>query len=336
MVPRLRVVLLASFISLVALSQSLVAQTSSPVAYVYVSRPTHLDGFAASSSGRLTPVPGSPFSGIAASHLSVTNKFLFGASDDNQTIYTYSIAGNGSVKKVAAINTHNYDPDGNVCFSVGPTQIDYTRTTLYNDDWNCYGASQYVQSYKIETNGQLTFLGNSGGESEDWDMGPPVVLGTNKYLYAAGTFNEGQPGGVIQEYQRQTNGAMDLVNSSLPCRHRRPAPQENTDNWPITEATTQSVNKVIGSGRGSYPFDVGDFSYVVNDEYYSGRATISRSFSTGDSQPRDLVDKKFQVRYNPRKPDKYDLSQSDAGGFLLDPYDDFLMHDIGPTDIVDN
>lgn len=111
-------------------------------------------------------------------------------------------------------------------------------------------------------------------------------------------------------------------------RVRRSSPAENRANWPVTEATIQSVGKVIGSGRGSYPLDVGDFSYVVNDEYYSGRAMISRSFSTGDSQPRDLVNKKFKVRYNPRKPDKYDVSQADVGGFLLDPYDDFLMQDI--------
>jgi hypothetical protein len=108
----------------------------------------------------------------------------------------------------------------------------------------------------------------------------------------------------------------------------RRAPKENTDNWPETEATIQSVGKVRGSGRGSDPLDVGDFSYVVNDEYYSGRAMISRSFSTGEGQTSDLVDKKFQVRYDPRKPGKYDVSQSEVGGFLLDPYDDFLMHDI--------
>lgn len=118
--------------------------------------------------------------------------------------------------------------------------------------------------------------------------------------------------------------------------YRRAVPEENTDNWPVTEATIQSVGRVIGSGRGSYPFDVGDFSYIVNGEYHSGRATISRSFSTGDDQPKDLVNKKFQVRYNPRKPDKYDLSQADVAGFLLDPYDDFLMHDLDPTDIVEN
>ena len=66
--------------------ETLTAQTTSPVAYVYVARPTHLDGFAASSTGRLHPVPGSPFSGIAVSHLSVTDKFLFGAGGDNQSL----------------------------------------------------------------------------------------------------------------------------------------------------------------------------------------------------------------------------------------------------------
>lgn len=109
---------------------------------------------------------------------------------------------------------------------------------------------------------------------------------------------------------------------------RRNAHSIEPQTWSFTEATIQSLSKVIGSGRGSEPLDVGDFSYVVNEEYYSGRAMISSSFSTGDSQPRDLVGKKFQVRYDPRNPDKYDVSQSDVEGFLLDPYDDFLMHDI--------
>lgn len=115
--------------------------------------------------------------------------------------------------------------------------------------------------------------------------------------------------------------------------YRRVPPKEDTDTWPMTEGTIQSVSKVIGTGRGSYPLDVGDFTYVVNDEYYSGRARISRSFSTGDSQPKDLINQRFQVRYNPRKPDEYDVAQADAGGFLLDPYDDFLMQDIDDTGV---
>lgn len=206
-----------------ALAQPSTAQTSeaatnsssSPVAYVYVTRPTHLDGFAASSSGKLTAISGSPWSNIALSHLSVTKKNLFGASDDNQTIYSYKIASNGSVSEVASINTHNYNPDGNDCYAVGPTQLDFTGTILYNDDWNCDGDSQYIQSYKIEPQGDLTFLGNSGGEGEDYVMSAPVVLGTNKYLFTVAEYGNGYPGGEIMEYQRQSNGAMDLVNPNI-------------------------------------------------------------------------------------------------------------------------
>lgn len=114
---------------------------------------------------------------------------------------------------------------------------------------------------------------------------------------------------------------------------RRPTPADSPVNWTETEATIQSVGKVAeGSGRYSYQVDVCDFTYIVNDEYYSGRATVSSSFSTGDRQLRDLVDKKFKMCYDPRKPDNYDVSKADVGGFLLDQYDD-AGTDIGPMDL---
>ena len=99
---------LALLIAAGAYPQVVSAQANSPVAYVYVSRPTHVDGFAASASGKLTPVPGSSFSNISVSHMSVTSKFLFGAGDDNQSIYSFSIAKNGALKQVGQINAHTY------------------------------------------------------------------------------------------------------------------------------------------------------------------------------------------------------------------------------------
>ena len=206
---------LGTLITAAQTAETKTAAGSTPVAYVYVSRPTHLDGFAASAGGKLTPVPGSPFSNIALSHMSVTRQFLFGSSDDNQSIVSYAIASNGSVKKVSEINTHNYDPPDNDCFDVGPTQIDFARATLYNDDWNCDGDSQYIQSYKIETNGSLTFLANSGGESEDYTMSAPVVLGTDQYLYVDGYFGEGQAGGLLQGYKRESNGSVELTQPNI-------------------------------------------------------------------------------------------------------------------------
>ncbi len=106
-------VCLAPLCTVVALAQTKNAKTEStaaPSAYVYVARPTHIDGFAVSSSGKLTPVPGSPFANIAVSHLSATSKFLFGSGDNGQDIYTFAIASNGSIKQVAVTNPHKYDP----------------------------------------------------------------------------------------------------------------------------------------------------------------------------------------------------------------------------------
>ena len=197
--------------------ETLTAQTTSPVAYVYVARPTHLDGFAASSTGRLHPVPGSPFSGIAVSHLSVTNKFLFGAGDDNQSLFSYALASNGSVRKVGQINAHAYPPDGNDCYSVGPTQVDFARKTLYNNDWNCDGDSQYIQSYRIESSGQLTFLKNTETVSNQFTMSNPVVLGNDQYLYVTANYSlVGNPGGQIEALKRNSDGTLDVANGYIP------------------------------------------------------------------------------------------------------------------------
>jgi hypothetical protein len=101
---------------------------------------------------------------------------------------------------------------------------------------------------------------------------------------------------------------------------RRPSRAEKAAVWPVTEATIQSLATVSG-GRGNQPVDVGNFSYVVNDDYYAGIVRISRSFSTHGASPKDLIDKKIQVRYNPRKPEKYSVVEDVVGDFLIDQYD---------------
>jgi hypothetical protein len=100
---------------------------------------------------------------------------------------------------------------------------------------------------------------------------------------------------------------------------RRPVSPKKAANWPVAEATIQSVDRV-GVHTGQRYIDVGEFSYTVNDEYYSGKLRISRSFSTHDGSPGDLVNQKIQVRYDPAKPEQFSVPQAEIGGFLLDPY----------------
>jgi hypothetical protein len=132
-------------------SDATAASAGSAAAFVYVTRPTHIDGFAVSSSGKLTPVPGSPFANIAASSLSVNKKFLFAAGDNNRDIYTFSIASNGAIKQISEIDVQKYSDS---CVSIGPLQIDNTGSSLYiqvNDSCQDNGFIQHSRSNPTET-----------------------------------------------------------------------------------------------------------------------------------------------------------------------------------------
>ena len=192
------------------LSGSALAQTtdepeantsSSPVAFVYVARTLHIDGFSAASDGKLTKVPGSPFLnpdeyGYVTS-MAVNGKYLFGGG-----IYTYSIASDGALKPIHAINAAKYSDN---CGAGGlqSLQIDQTGTTLYN---------QACQSFKIEANGELAFLGAADGEvpGAPDDLSQLVVLGTNKYAYQTGCV-DATSDPITLNYQRESNGLLTLI-----------------------------------------------------------------------------------------------------------------------------
>ena len=100
----------------------------------------------------------------------------------------------------------------------------------------------------------------------------------------------------------------------------------------MTEGTIQSVGTVVvHAGRDTYSVDVGDFSYYVNGEYYSGRLAIASS--TGNRSPRGLVHQKIQVLYNPQNPEKFSVTHTEVEGFLLGPYNAGLGEDIDPIDL---
>jgi hypothetical protein len=164
------------------------AASTSPVAYVYVSESTGIEAFAAASDGKLTPVPGSPFGGVAIGHISENSKYLFGLGADG--IYSYAIAADGTLTQVAVTSPPANDP-GECPFMGYTLQIDHTGKSLYSFDPDCDnlpGNDQYIRSFKIEDNGALQFLANtdSGSANEEGNLSPAVFLGTDKYAYQTG------------------------------------------------------------------------------------------------------------------------------------------------------
>jgi hypothetical protein len=160
------------------------ATSSAPVAYVYVSSylsksATHIHGFAAALSGRLTPLPGSPFAAKVIS-MAVNGKYLFGSDVNGLDVDTYSIASNGTLKEVASLNAQRYNRNG--CDGPGPLFLDHTGATLYNLlNVNCFDNT--YESLRIEkSSGDLQYLGSSG---DDLGFGAPLsFIGDNVYAYA--------------------------------------------------------------------------------------------------------------------------------------------------------
>ena len=147
------------------------------------------------------------------SHMSVNKTYLFGAGDNGKDIYTFAIASDGALKQVSETNAQKYNPYG--CGSIGPTQIDYSGTTLYNqvNAGDCQNV-QFIQAFKIENNGELQFIGNS-------ISGIPTIsllslrfvsLVPIEFAYQTGCADdEGLAGPVNEVYKRESNGMLTTI-----------------------------------------------------------------------------------------------------------------------------
>jgi hypothetical protein len=250
--------------------------TSSPIAYVYVSRPTHIDAFAASSSGKLTAVPGSPFSNIAVSHMSVNKKYLFGAGDDQQNLYSFSIGSNGALKQVAVTNILKDAPEGS---GTGPIQIDGTGSTLYNyivvDD-------SFVQAFKIEENGALQFLGDT--ETDDTfdvqEVQPTMIsfLGNNKYAFETGC-DQDALNGATEAFKRESSGVLQLVRG-VPQLPKTKNPGDIYCPFKLATDSTDHLAFVLQAYNENTGYSDGPMvlaSYTADSE---GKLTTKSTFET--------------------------------------------------------
>ncbi len=190
------------------------ATSSKPVAYVYVSRPTHIDGFAASSSGKLTPVPGSPLAGTSVTALSVTKKYLLGETNKGQSsASSFAIASNGSLKKVQTVSLFPHLPSGaNACADYPDTQVDFAGESLYlQENTNCETNGAYMV-YHISSNGDLTYMGNSGGYIDGASQGETArlhITGSDKYAFDSFCAEDEGNTPTIDIYSRASNGMLE-------------------------------------------------------------------------------------------------------------------------------
>jgi hypothetical protein len=186
-----------------------ISSNASPVAFVYVaSSPSNnkyeINAFTAAPDGRLTAVSGSPFSANVQS-MAVNQQYLFGANGVD--IYSFSIAADGSLDKVANINAQKFN--GHKCGGPVALFLDRTGTSLYDEDF--YGnvcANNTYQSFGIDSSsGELTYRGATG-PSVSFGM-PLAFVPNNKYAYGSGS-HDWYP--TIFGFKRNSEGRLSELN----------------------------------------------------------------------------------------------------------------------------
>jgi hypothetical protein len=231
------------------------ANSSSPVAYVYVSRPTHIDAFAAASDGKLTLI-GSPITGDV-SHMSVTKKYLFGLDDNNKDIDTFTIESNGAITYLTNVNAQSFVPD--TCAILGPIKLDQTGTTLYNSLVDGCQDAQGYQAYKVESNGALQYLKTTfgGGPPDVVSLAPITLLGNNKFGYQVGCADDdGLQGDSIAGYKRTSTGTLETFDFNAD----EPNPKNPADNYCAGVSATDASDHLAVSLQ--------EFNF--NDEEFEG------------------------------------------------------------------
>jgi hypothetical protein len=165
--------------------------TAAPVAHVYVQTTSDLPGvsgemvYAAAANGKLASVKGSPF--LVPGQLESGNgKYLFDIGP--YSVFTYQVASNGAIGKVvAATDTRNYG--GSECGypAVAGSVLDHTGKYLYVQ-LNSFGQCAAWQTYQVESDGSLLFIGDEEYFTNDEAGNPvsssvPTISSNDKFGY---------------------------------------------------------------------------------------------------------------------------------------------------------
>jgi hypothetical protein len=232
------VCLMASFCAVTASAQE---------AYVYISTTEGTYAYDALSSGKLTPIKGSPFPTMGTM-VGTNGKFFL--SQDGGYVFSYEVISNGAIsKEVSKINTGLYS--GSECAPINKAELDHTGSYVYVllNGGSTGGICADLQTYEVSKTGELSFKGSA-------DLGIvasalPSVTGNNKFAYAT---HSGAPdccGTVITPFSRESTGVLNIINASIQLPKPEPGAGPYVPVQLLTPDPTNHFATVVWSQGGS-------------------------------------------------------------------------------------
>lgn len=189
-----------------------------PAAFVYVlnspgSNKVEITGYRADSRGKLTIVPGSPFSTemTYGASIAVNQKFLFATSGID--IYSYFITDEGTLQQTNAVNAQKFNL--NNCGGPQALFLDRTGSSLYDLDFYSDCANNAYQSFSsANSTGDLNYLGVTAVSTPIFEV-PLSFIGNNEFAYGASCYHWIQQ---VFGFKRNADGSLtDLnINPAMP------------------------------------------------------------------------------------------------------------------------
>jgi hypothetical protein len=278
------------------------AQTSQPVAYIYVSSNysgsnDRVVGYAAAADGKLTEISGSPWADNL-SYLATSGSLLFGstniATDNGKNIFSYTVESNGALKYIGATNIQD-DGSGNACNFAENLTLDHTGSYLYayvENAGGCNGDSYGAfQSFAVnKSTGLLKYEGVTS-TLPPANYVPLSMLADNDYAYTAGIYTGG-----VDALQKTSNGSLVILSGSSPAINTAGMPS----GWGYDYGTVAAdptnhlaVDVCFASDGGAYGCDdtedkIATFAINTSNGAESTSSTFS-NMTTTQVQPVDAL-----------------------------------------------
>src|SRR5579884_3332262 len=198
--------------------------SSSSVAYIYTASPSTISGFAAHSSGTLTPVSGSPYAASTAQNTNiVTNGAnLYAIAEGSTNLDIFSInKSSGALTSTGGTSTITGDPNqGDPAWGLA---LDHTGASLYVD-----------VGVPDQSDGINAFTVGSGSSAQQFQylatgafVPPPLVFSpNNQFAYSYTCFYRSSG---VYAYSRASDGTLKALNlgpvTEPRCKARPSAPE---------------------------------------------------------------------------------------------------------------